>query len=193
MGDGSFQRPGDRLRRHPDRLDDQPELYAFLKEKAEKYHLAPKGTRELLVKNVDDGLLRAGAQAIRDRRLKGNVGMHQAAMAAAAIALNSEPESSAWLDWIFAPGGGALPGCIVGRVDRDGFGDEGSPTYSLGWISDISDATNRIAAYPAYTRWNVNRDFPQFRRGYTAAWNLVMLDMARPTSATPAEPATSRG
>lgn len=161
-------------------LDDQPELYAFLKQRAEKYRLAPKGTRELLVKNVDDGLLRAGVQAIRDRRIKGNVGMHQAAMAAAAIALNSEPESSAWLDWIFAPGGGALPGCIVGRVDRDGFGDEGSPTYSLGWIADISDAANRIAAYPAYTRWNVNRDFPQFRRGYTAAWNLVMLDMASP-------------
>ena len=40
-------------------------LYAFLAEKAKQFKLKrAKGTRELLVQNLDDGILREGAKAV---------------------------------------------------------------------------------------------------------------------------------
>lgn len=158
-------------------LDDQPELYAFLARMAERYHLpTPKGTRERLVANIDQNLLECGMAAIRTGQIRGNVGMHHAAMAAAAIALNREPETSRALDWLFEPDGGGLPGIIMGRIDRDGIGDEASPGYSLGWISNLSNTANRLAAYGAYKKWDLYRDFPRFAAGFNVTRRLAVLD-----------------
>jgi len=104
------------------------------------------------------------------------VGIHHAAMAAAAIALNTEPETSRALDWLFEPDGGGLPGIITGRIDRDGIGDEASPGYSLSWIANLADTANRLAAYGAYDKWNLYRDFPRFRAGFNVARRLAVLD-----------------
>ncbi len=83
--------------------DNQDEMYAFLAEKGRRFQLpAAKGTRENLVRNIDDRILRCGAEAIRTGQILGNEGMHQSAMAMCAIALDTEPDSSAMLDWIFA-------------------------------------------------------------------------------------------
>lgn len=161
---------------------DNPELYAFLSERAREYRLPhPKGTRELFVANVDDNILRCAAQAIKDGRIIGNEGMHQSAMASLATALSSEPETSEWLDWIFEPDGGGIPGVIVGKIDRDGFGGEGAPGYSLLWNSAIGELAERLADYPAYTRHSVFRDFPQFRRTYTSAWSACLLGLSTPS------------
>jgi hypothetical protein len=158
-------------------LNDQPELYAFLARMAKRYHLpTPKGTRERLVANLDQNLLECGMAAIRAGQIRGNVGMHHAAMAAAAIALNSEPETSRALDWLFEPDGGGLPGIITGRIDRDGIGDEASPGYSLSWIANLADTANRLADYGAYDKWNLYRDFPRFTAGFNIARRLAVLD-----------------
>ncbi len=160
---------------------DNPELYAFLKRQSQKYTLPrPKGTREDFVSNVDDNILRCGAEAIMAGRIWGNEGMHESAMAACAIALDTEPDTSNWLDWVFSPSGGRIPGTIVGKIDRDGCGGEGAPGYSLLWNGAIGDLAARMAQYPAYTRNNILRDFPQFARAYSAAWRLCVLGMATP-------------
>ncbi|MCC6483264.1 MAG: heparinase II/III family protein [Armatimonadetes bacterium] len=161
---------------------DNPELYAFLSDRAKAYALPrPKGTRDLFVANVDDNILRCAAQAIKDGRIRGNEGMHQSAMAALATALNTDPETSQWLDYIFAPEGGAIPGVIVGKIDRDGFGGEGAPGYSLLWNSVIADLAERLATFPAYNRHSIFRDFPQFRRSYTSAWRACVLGLSTPS------------
>jgi oligo-alginate lyase len=158
-------------------LDDRPELYASLARMAKLYRLpTPKGTRERLVANVDQNLLECGMAAIRSGQIRGNVGMHHGAMAAAAIALNREPETSRALGWLFEPEGGSLPGIITGRIDRDGIGDEASPGYSLGWISNLSGTANRLAAYGAYDQWNLYRDFPRFAAGFNITRRLAVLD-----------------
>ena len=54
------------------------------------------------------------------RQAWGNEGMHQSAIARCAIALDREPETSAWLDWIFGPQGGRIPGTIVGLFRLEG-------------------------------------------------------------------------
>ncbi len=158
-------------------LDDQPGLYAFLGRMAESYRLpTPKGSREKLVANIDQNLLQCGMAAIRSGQIRGNVGMHHAAMAAAAIALNSEPETSRALDWLFEPDGGSLPGIIMSRIDRDGIGDEASPGYSLGWIGNLAGTAERLAAYGAYDRWDLYRDFPRFTAGFNITRRLAVLD-----------------
>jgi len=158
-------------------LDDQPELYSFLSRMSGQYSLpTPKGTREKLVANIDQNLLECGMAAIRAGQIRGNVGMHHNAMAAAAIALNKEPETGRALDWLFEPEGGGLPGIIMGRIDRDGIGDEASPGYSLGWIANLSGTADRLAAYGAYDKWNLYRDFPRFAAGFNITRRLAVLD-----------------
>ena len=162
-------------------LADNLDLYRFLAQMSRDYQLpGAKGSREALVDNIDNGLLRTGAAAIKSGQIQGNVGMHHSAMVAAALALNTEPETSQWLDWLFEPAGGGLPGIVIGRIDRDGIGDEASPGYSLGWISNLSTTANRIAGYPAYTKWSLYRDFPRFKHGFLVPWRLPVLDIATP-------------
>lgn len=158
-----------------------PALGAFLQRQAERYQLpSRKGTRELFVKNVDEGILRTIFRSICAGQIAGNEGMHQRTAALAALALNTEPETSAWLDWLFAPDGGAIPGLIVGKLDRDGVSPEAGPGYALSWGVGFAAVATVIADYPAYTRHNIFRDYPQFRATFAAAYRLCVLGLATP-------------
>lgn len=160
---------------------DCPDLYAFLKRQSERYKLPrPKGTREFFVANVDDNILRCGAQAVISQQIMGNQGMHQSAIAACAIALDTERDTSAWLDWVFAEDGGVIPGVIVAGLDRDGFGGEGAPGYSLLWCGQLRDLAERLHEYGKYTRHDIYRDFPQFAKTITAPWDIGVLGIVTP-------------
>lgn len=160
---------------------DNPELYAFLSRQAETFELpGGKGTRADLVRNVDENIIRCGAQAIMDKRIWGNEGMHQSAMAACAVTLDSETDSARYLAWVFEETGGNIPGIILTNIDRDGCGGEGAPGYSLLWNHQIGDLAKRLADYPGYDRNDIFRDFPQFRMTAISAWRLCVLGMAIP-------------
>ncbi|MGB7158264.1 MAG: hypothetical protein WBD40_09380 [Tepidisphaeraceae bacterium] len=160
---------------------DDPALYAFLKSRSEQFKLpAPKGTRDLLVQNIDDRLLREIVKGIHAGQIIGNEGMHQRTMATCAVALDSQPESEQWLDWVFAPDGGALPGLIVGDLDRDGISPEAGPGYALSWGVGFAEVANLIGDYPRYAKQNLYRDFPQFRATFTSAYRLCALGVATP-------------
>jgi hypothetical protein len=160
---------------------DAPELYGFLKSQSQRYKLpTPKGTREQFVKNVDDRIVRAVVAGIHAGQILGNEGMHQRTMATCAVALATDPETTQWLDWVFAPDGGALPGLIVRDLDRDGVSPEAGPGYALSWGAGFAEVANLIADYPAYTKQNLYRDFPQFRATFTAGYRLAALGVATP-------------
>ncbi len=162
-------------------LADCPELLEFLARKDQQYDLpGDKGTLEALYRNIEDGILRTGAEAIMSGQIHGNEGMHQSAMASCAMAFDRDPEMTEWMDWIFAPDGGGIPGVIVGRIDRDGVGAEGSPSYSLGWAGNIGALADMLAEYEAYDRNDIYRDFPMFAKTFTAGSNLVVLGLATP-------------
>ncbi len=164
-----------------DGLDDSPALLEFLAQKAQQYDLpGEKGTVEGLHRNIEEGILRAGAEALIAERIRGNEGMHQSAMAAIAIAWDREPETSEWLDWIFDEQGGMIPGTIVGRIDRDGVGAEGAPSYSLGWTGNIGNVADMLAEYEGYDANDIYRDYPMFGRAFTAGWRLVVLGLSTP-------------
>ncbi|MGD9498842.1 MAG: heparinase II/III family protein, partial [Armatimonadota bacterium] len=164
-----------------DGLDDSPELLEFLAGMARQYDLpGQKGTVEDLYRNIEEGILRTGAEALISQQIHGNEGSHQSAMAHVAMAFGRDPEMTQWLDWIFAPDGGAIPGVIVGLVDHDGVGAEGAPGYSLGWASSIGHLADVLADFPNYDKHDIYRDFPQFKKTFTAGHNLVVLGLSTP-------------
>ena len=165
-----------------DGLNDCPELLKFLAQKAQQYDLpGDKGTVEDLHRNIEDGLLRCGAQAIMDRRIRGNHGHHEGAMAAVAMAFGRDPEMSQWLDWIFAADGGGLTGVIIGGISRDCVGSEAGPGYSLGWGSSIGRLADRLADFAPYDKHDIYRDFPTFRKTFTAPSDLIILGLSTPS------------
>ncbi len=160
-----------------------PELLAFLAAKAKQYRTPrPKGTRELLVANLDEGLLREGAKAVFAKQAWGNEGMHQTALAWCAVALDTEPETSRWLDFLFAPDGGNIPGVVVSQVDRDGVGAEAAPGYALSWGANLGQVADLLADYGKYTRHDIYRDLPSFAATFTAGWRLAVAGYATPST-----------
>lgn len=160
-----------------------PELYAFLSEKAKQFKLNhEKGTRELLVQNLDDGILREGARAVYDHNCDGNEGMNQTTLATCAIALDTNPDTDKWLDYLFEAQGEHLPTVIVGGIDRDGVGAEAAPGYALSWGINIGKVADLLADYGKYTKHDIYRDFPQFKATFTAGWRMALLNYATPNT-----------
>jgi oligo-alginate lyase len=160
---------------------DDPDLYSFLKLQSERFKLpGAKGTRELFVENVDNGILLTALEAVLSRQIRGNQGMHQLTVAACALALNTEPQTSKWLDWLFASDGGAIPGLMISRSDRDGTSDEGASSYAFIWGHYITEIAELMAEYPGYTNHNILRDFPQFKAAYTVEYRMAALGIAIP-------------
>jgi hypothetical protein len=160
--------------------DDNSELYSFLKKQSEKYNIGTKGNRAVLMQNIDDGLLRTAYKAVLSTHIRGNQGMHQLTLATCAIALDSQPESNLWIDWIFAADGGNIPGLMISTFDRDGTSNEGAPGYTLMWGRLITQVAERLQGYPAYTKHNIIKEFPQFNTTFLAAYRMAALGIAIP-------------
>jgi hypothetical protein len=160
---------------------DDPALYAFLAEKAHQFKLShPKGTREALVQNLDDGLLREGAKAVYEGNAAGNEGMNQTALGWCAVALDTNPDTEKWLDYLFEAKGEHIPTVIVSGIDRDGVGAEAAPGYALSWGINIGQVADLLADYGKYTKHDIYRDFPQFKATFTAGWRIALLNYATP-------------
>lgn len=160
---------------------DSPHLFAFLRRQSEKYQLPqPKGTRDLFIRNVDERILQTAFDAVLSRQIRGNQGMHQLTVALCAIALNTEPRTSQWLQWLFEPDGGAIPGLMLSQFDRDGTSDEGAPGYALIWGRLITQLASWVSSYPLYSRNNIFEDYPQFRAAFLAAYRMAALGVAIP-------------
>ena len=154
-----------------------PLLWGFLTAQGERWSLpTPKGSPAAFCAGIEDRILRVGLEAVREGRIRGNHGIHETAAAWCAVALDSEPETSRWLDWIFSPGGAGIPYTLLARMDRDGFGEEGAPGYGWGWGRAFHQLAELLGGYRRYDRWNLDRDFPALRRSYTAPGRMALLN-----------------
>lgn len=161
-------------------LDDS-ELFAFLGSQGSRYRLpSSKGNRNAFLENVDSRFLRQVHDAILTRQIGGNEGMHQMAMVAAALALNTAPETDRWLAWLFEPDGGAIPGFILNQIDRDGGSTEAAPGYALFASMLFSRIAARLNDYPSYSGPNLFEEFPQLRASFTLAARLAVAGRAVP-------------
>ncbi|MBQ9985013.1 MAG: S-layer homology domain-containing protein [Oscillospiraceae bacterium] len=137
----------------------EAEVIEYLSEKAKGFGLSnTKTSAELIRKNIEDNVLRETFKGAKSADLRGNFGMHQLSVALAAVALDSEPETSEMFDWLGRASngyptekivdpiygrefdsfcettGGDMLTKYVNDVDRDGFGNEVGIGYNRIWV-----------------------------------------------------------
>ncbi|MBQ2743972.1 MAG: heparinase II/III family protein, partial [Oscillospiraceae bacterium] len=121
-------------------------------------------------KNIEDNLLLEIFKQTKLGMNWGNYGMHQNAVATAAVALNRLPETKEMIDWVMAYGpkygtsglnsgsgvnvqpisGGMFLGTIIENVSRDGIGSESAPGYNATWISNFLGVAETLRGYELY-------------------------------------------
>ncbi|MBT4496185.1 MAG: hypothetical protein HOC74_00600 [Gemmatimonadetes bacterium] len=170
-----------------DAVDGDAELVDFLSVKAQQWGIEnDKSTPARVRENVETNLLREFICSCRDRRISGNEGMTQTAMATAAAALDDLEETPAALDWLFEPGsrrdggGGHIPAVLIGAVDRDGVGDEASPSYSFLWMHQFRSCAEVLERCKEYRDYDLYRDFPRLRKMCATPYRLTALDRYTP-------------
>ncbi len=150
-----------------------------------------------LRKNVEDNVLVEIFEGAKHGRVIGNFGLHQAAVATAAIALDREPETGEMLDWTMRYGtgkvynsatvGNPMPNntgaytidYLLSAVDRDGNGNENSTQYNKFWVQyllDTSEKLNKYTQQPGkeqYKKYNLF-DNPKFVKMFTAIPRLTL-------------------
>jgi hypothetical protein len=124
--------------------DADPDLQSFLK------------TKQIpdLRTAIEQNILQVMAQGIFDNIIKGNMGMHQRAMANLALVLDNDDPAKGhttreMVEWILKSTPGKL---IAGETDelfyngfyRDGHGSESSPFYSSLWNRDFYDVAKSL-------------------------------------------------
>ncbi|PWR08001.1 hypothetical protein DKT69_33530 [Micromonospora sicca] len=169
---------------------DEAGVVPFLSEQAQRYGLPPKDSPAAVRRNIENGLYRVIFPAVKDAQIRGNFGMHQSALATAAVVLDDPQASREWIDWIFASGGvvydpdirltgGNVYATLVDDVDRDGFGNEGSAQYDQLWLSQLRGVADILSDYDGYDRANLYAH-PKMRKLVGSRHRIWMLNRYTP-------------
>jgi hypothetical protein len=168
-------------------MEGDEELVQFLSEKAATWQMAhPKSSVAHIQENIERGLLREFMISCQDRRIRGNEGMTQTAMATAAAVLDDPEETPKALDWLLEPGesrgsgGGHIPATLIGEVDRDGVGNEAAPGYCFGWMDAFARCAWVLDRCRKYRDYDLYRDYPRLKRMYGVPYRLTALDRYTP-------------
>ncbi len=146
---------------------DDTQVVSFLSKRAAKYNLDnPKTDGSLIREYIETNILRQMFEDAKAAHLNGNFGMTQSAVAAAAVVLDSVPETIEMLDWVFQNGetfredsrwydsdtqtGGDVMRRIIDQVSRDGTNDEIAPNYIKLWYAYINMMLDVLAGYDKY-------------------------------------------
>ncbi|RAV09227.1 heparinase II/III domain-containing protein [Paenibacillus contaminans] len=165
---------------------DDPETVAFLSRKAASCKLAnPKTSGDAIRRNIEDGIVKQVFPAVRNAQVHGNDGMHQSALAMAAVVYDTMPETKEWLDFVFQTGGlesdpwrvtgGNVFNSLVCLVDRDGNGDEASPGYNALWLTEHQETADILDGYDKYPEADLYRNV-KFRGMFYALLPQIFIE-----------------
>lgn len=122
----------------------------------------PRATAEYISSRIYTNIVREVYKGVINYEIFGNTGMHERSLALASVVAGKSREADEWIDWIFrydnpkdkdpawsgkAYGGNILP-YLFSRVNRDGFGDEVSPTYNSIWLKMFFEIAKILNLYP---------------------------------------------
>ena len=171
---------------------DNPDVIEFLQGYAHLKGMAPEDiTPAYLRRNAEEGILLEAKDAIERNQANGNFGMEQAAMAIAAVALDCQPETGEMIDWVFAASmeggmydqawntGGDVYRVLAELVDRDGFGNEGSTSYNMLWLTNLRDLASALNGYDKVESANL-WEHPKFLNLYRAYIDLTVCGRLSP-------------
>ncbi|MDF2668250.1 MAG: bacterial Ig-like protein [Paenibacillus sp.] len=161
------------------------QIIQFLSGKGAQYDLSLKTSATGIKRNIEDGIIKKIFPRVKDARILGNNGMHQSALATAAVVFDTLPETGAWLDFLFQSGsllanpwrltGGNIEASFINSVDRDGYGNEGSPGYNSLWITNYLDFANVMDGYDLYPQGDLYNN-PRFRKMFLPSDDLMLLE-----------------
>ncbi|MEA3401541.1 MAG: hypothetical protein U9R79_09910 [Armatimonadota bacterium] len=155
-------------------------LVEFSSRMAAAHGTGDKSSPEAIEAHIEDHLLREFIAGVLDGRIRGNPGMHQYAMACAAIALDEPQETEDALDWLFDARGGALPYVLQERLGREGFSNEAALGYSRIPARTLYRSAELLNRYARYRKHDLIRDYPKFRNCYTMCAKVRMIDTYTP-------------
>ncbi|MDR2687839.1 MAG: heparinase II/III family protein, partial [Oscillospiraceae bacterium] len=125
--------------------------------------------------NVENGILRTVYRFAANGQLRGNFGITQQTVTAAAVVLDTMPETGEWLDYVMAYGGGDVAGKLIDVVDRDGMGDEASPSYNSIWADYLVDMADLLDGYDTYPAADLYKN-PKFVQMLYAQLPVIMAN-----------------
>ena len=170
-------------------VNENETLLKALQEKAKEFNLEnPKTTGEHVWQNWADGIVRETFRAAKSADIYGNVGYQERAVSLAILVLNSKPESDEMTEWLFATGGritrddgtyycpgGNLGAMIMNVLDRDGNGNESSPSYHSGWVPMLQSCAEYLNMYTDDPKYNLFKN-PKFAQLFISQIPLVLVD-----------------
>ena len=154
----------------------------FLKKKAGQYHLGIlKSSATGIRRNIEDNYVCQMFPAFKAAKIRGNNGMHQSALAMAAVVYDTLPETKEWLDYDFQAGtssatavtGGNILASLVDTVDRNGFGNEASPGYNDLWLDNYEIVADILEGYDRYEGGDLYENV-KFRKMFTGNTGLTL-------------------
>lgn len=177
-----------------DDSDTVEDAIGYLSQKADEYSLVlNKATPAAIRKNIEDGIVKEVYPAVKDAEIYGNNGMHQSALALAAVVYDKNPETSQWLDFDFQSGelytdpyrvtGGNVGVVFTNLVDRDGQGNESSLFYNSTWLGSFQEMASVLDGYTGYEGPN-NVDLythVKFKKMFSAFLPMIMLERFTPS------------
>ena len=144
-------------------------------------------------KNIEDNILRQVLPGVQNSQIRGNNGMHQAALAMAAVVLDEEGTTQEMLDFNFKSGGlerindskypngrhfivtgGNILSLLVDDVDRDGAGNEAAPGYNQIWIDQMLQVADVLDGYDRYPEADLYKNV-KFRKMFQSHYQLIMI------------------
>ncbi|WP_207592796.1 hypothetical protein [Halomontanus rarus] len=170
-------------------MDGDDELVAFLDGKTEEFpELGRKDSIGQIRRNIEAGLIHRILPYVRDYEIRGNFGMHQAALAVSAVVAD-DPEgyTAETIDFTFRPGtltgdgrvtGGDIFGFLVGSpqsgymVDEEGYPSESSVHYNTTQQSSLEEALSVLRGYDGYEGADLYRN-PKFKGMLDSHWQLT--------------------
>lgn len=163
---------------------DDPETVRFLAAKSGKHGMAnPKSSGAHIRANVEEGIIRRIYPAVRAAQICGNDGMHQSALAMAAVVYDTLPETKEWLDFVLRTGGlardpfrvtgGNVLRSLIADVDRDGHGNEASPGYNGLWLRMHQLIADILEGYDLYPEADLYNN-AKLRKMFTAFYPLLL-------------------
>ncbi|MBP1993790.1 heparinase II/III domain-containing protein [Paenibacillus eucommiae] len=165
---------------------DDPELIAFLSAKSLEYRLGPlKHSAEGIRRNIETGVIEQIYPGVKKAQIASNNGIHQSALALAAVIYDKLPETKEWLDFNFKTGdlegppycvtGGNMGVTFVNGVDRDGAGDESSLLYNQLWLDSYLETADIMKGYKGYPGASLY-EHVKFRKMFSGLYPLMLAE-----------------
>lgn len=174
---------------------DQANVLPFLSARVAQYPgLAAKSSVADIRKNIENGILRQIMPSMAAAEIRGNFGMHQSALAAAAVVLDDPTVSPGWIDWIFQYGelknvssrvwtlsGGEVDTRLIDKVDHDGCGNEAAPAYNRIWPQQLKDVADVLNAYQTQYPTGNLYTHPKMKMLFECSYPFTMLNRYVPS------------